>query len=214
MNFLLFSKVAFEVTDPTALVECYCFQSDFYSSYDLLGKRTIGDVNKIGGRIKPNLFPECEKVIDATKNLNIFEYNLDDFLRQSERIIKQSVEELDSRTIQSLLRIKGIGLSKATKVLHTLYPNIIPMIDNLLQEEYRKEIDSSWTENHSNLIIFDYYKNLKEGNNWRNLSQIFKVTSENNLGLTKLRIFDILWWSYLKSKRLRRSRSINWLAIK
>lgn len=213
MKFLLFSKVSFEITDPIALVECYCFQNDFYTNYDLLRKRIITDVNKVGARIKPNLFPECEKVIDATKNLNIFEYNLDDFLRQSERIIKQSVEELDSRTIQSLLRIKGIGLSKATKVLHTLYPNIIPMIDNLLQEEYRKEVDSSWTDSHSNQIIFDYYKNLKEDNNWRNLSQIFKVTSENNLGLTKLRIFDILWWSYLKSKRLRRSRSINWSAI-
>lgn len=214
MRFLLFSKISFELLDPVALIECYCFQSDFYANYDLLCNRKVEHVNKIGARIKRNLLRECEEVTAATKDLRIFKFDLDGFLRQKDEDINSSIRELSAQVIQKLLKIKGIGLSKATKILHTLYPNIIPMIDDPLQEEYRKEIDFSWIEERSNQILFDYYKNLKEENNWRHLSQIFNAISENNLGLTKVRIFDILWWSYLKSKRLRQNRNINWSTIK
>ncbi len=112
------------------------------------------------------------------------------------------------------MQIKTIGLSKATKILHTLYPKVIPILDDNLQREY-KEINPQWTEEHSNQILIDYYKNLREGDNLRNLTQISESISGNNLlGLTKVRIFDILWWSYLKAKRLRWEKNINWSTIK
>ncbi len=47
MEFLLFSKISFEIPDPIALIECYCYQNDFYSKYDLLEDRKIEDVNKL-----------------------------------------------------------------------------------------------------------------------------------------------------------------------
>ena len=53
MEFLLFSKISFEIPDPIALIECYCYQNDFYAKYDLLLEyrdRKIEDVNKIGVR--------------------------------------------------------------------------------------------------------------------------------------------------------------------
>jgi len=72
-----------------------------------------------------------------------------------------------------------------------------------------------WMEEHSNQILIDYYKNLRESDNLRNLTQISETISGNNLlGLTKVRIFDILWWSYLKAKRLRQEKNINWSTIK
>ena len=41
------------------------------------------------------------------------------------------------------------------------------------------------------------------------------IISKNNLrGLTKVRIFDILWWSYLKAKKLRQDEKINWSTVK
>ena len=75
MIFFLFSKISFEIPDPIALIECYCYQNDFYSKYDLLEDKKIEDVNKIGARIKKEVLLECKIVTKRTKSLNIFEYN-------------------------------------------------------------------------------------------------------------------------------------------
>jgi len=222
MKFSLFSKILFEVPKPIALIESYCFQSDFYKNYDLLllkGKRKVEDVNEIGARIgKEVLRRKCKTVTEGAKDLRIFQYDkygLDSFLELDDEAINDYVNELNERVIKKLLKIKTIGLSKATKVLHTLYPEIIPIFDNALQEEYCKEINPHWTEEQSNRIFIDYYKNLGEGDNLQNLTQISETISGNKLVcLTKVRIFDILWWSYLKAKRLRWEKNINWSTIK
>ena len=103
-------------------------------------------------------------------------------------------------------------MSTATKVLHTLYPKIIPMIDNDLQNEYKDKINNDWTEEQSDKILIDYYNNLTEDDNWQNLNIIFKKTSSNLPALTKVRIFDIIWWSYLKSKS--KKLRVSWYTIK
>ena len=215
MKFLLFSKISFEVSDPVALIESYCFQSNFYANYDLLSNRKVEDVNKIGARIGKKLLPKCEAVSESTKNLCILKYDLDRFLELDDKTRNDHIDELNEGVIKKLLKIKGIGLSKATKVLHTLYPKIIPMIDNALQEKYRKEINLQWMEEQSDQILIHYYDNLRKGDNLQHLTQILDSISKNNLvGLTKVRIFDILWWSYLKSKRLRQEGNIDWSTIK
>lgn len=216
MKFLLFSKISFEVSDPVALIESYCFQSDFYANYDLILKdRVVEDVNKIGARIGNEVLQECKRnVTDKTKDLRIFKCDLDEFLELDDKTRANHVIELNEKVIKKLLKIKGIRLSGATKVLHTLYPKIIPMIDNALQGEYL-EINPKWTEKQSGQILIDYYDNFKRGDNWQNLTEIFDIISKNKLvGLTKVRIFDILWWSYLKSKKLGQERDINWSTIK
>ncbi len=78
MKFLLFSKIPFEVSDPVALIESYCFQSDFYENYDLpllKGKRKVEDVNKIGARIGKEVLPKCKTVTEGAKDLRIFQYD-------------------------------------------------------------------------------------------------------------------------------------------
>jgi len=218
MKFLLFSKIPFEVSAPVALIESYCFQSDFYKNYDFLllkGKRKVEDVNEIGARIGKEVLPKCKTVTEGAKDLRIFKYSLDSFLELDDEARSAYIDELDERVIKKLLKIKTIGLSKATKILHTLYPKVIPILDNALQEEYCKQINSHWMQEQSNRIFIDYYKNLGEGDNLQNLTLILKTISGNNLvGLTKVRIFDILWWSYLKAKRLRWGKNINWSTIK
>ena len=95
-----------------------------------------------------------------------------------------------------------------------IYPQIIPMIDNPLQSKYR-QINRDWNENKTEQILIDYYNNLLIERNRRNLDKIETVISKNNLkGLTRIRIFDILWWSYLKADRLREEKKINWMSIK
>jgi hypothetical protein len=215
MEFLLFSKISFEIPDPIALIECYCYQNDFYSKYDLLGDKKIEDVNKIGARIKKEVLLECKTITEKTKSVNIFKYNLEQFLSLEEKDRDEQIKELNEFVIQKLLKINGIGLSTTTKILHTLYPKIIPMIDNPLQNKYREKINNVWTEKRSDEIFIDFYKNLKIESNRKNLNHISKELFKNNLkNLSRIRIFDILWWSYLKAEKLREEREINWTTIK
>ena len=215
MKFFLFSKIPFKIPDPIALIECYCYQNDIYSKYDLLEDKKIEDVNKIGARIKKEVLLECKTIIERTKSVNIFKYNLEQFLDLEEKKRSENIEELNDFVIQKLLKINGIALSTTTKILHTLYPKIIPMIDNPLQNKYREKINNAWTQKRADEIFIDFYNNLKIGSNRKNLNHIFKEISKNNLRhLTRIRIFDILWWSYLKAERLGEEKGINWNTIK
>lgn len=221
MSFHLFKKISFKVADPIALIESYCFQSDFYANYDVVPvkEREIDHVNKIGARIGENLLQRCKVVIENIRKLKMFESdNLDDFLRLDADKRNVFIKEFNDKAIKELLG-KGIGLSKATKILHTFHPEIVPMIDNPLQELYMERINSKWIVGEPEIFI-DYYDNLDEANNLQNLTAISEMLSKNNLSLTKVRIFDIFWWSYLKSKNLNlrlekeRRKAINWSTIK
>lgn len=214
MRFYLFSKIRFEIPHPITLIECYCYQSDFYSKYDVIDNRTIEDVNKIGARLKHSTILECKKVIEDAGKLNIFQYNLDGLLDSNDKIREELIRELLSKIIKNLLRIKGISFSTSTKILHTIYPEIIPMIDNPLQRKYKNLINSSWNKENSDEILIDFYHNLQIESNRKNLDIIFDELKRINLtGLSKIRIFDILWWSYLKAERLNEERGINWTSI-
>jgi len=215
MKFFLFSKISFEIPDPIALIECYCYQNDFYAKYDLLEDKKIEDVNKIGARIKKDVLLKCKKTTERTKSVNIFKYDLDNFLDLVEKESTEQIKELNDFVIQKLLKINGIGLSTTTKILHTLYPKIIPIINSLLQKKYREVINNIWTEDKSDEIFIDFYKNLKIECNRQNITRISEEISKNRLrGLTKIRIFDIIWWSYLKAEKLREEDEINWSTIK
>jgi hypothetical protein len=218
MKFILFSEIIFEIPDPIALIECYCYQNDFYAKYDLLLEhrdRKIEDVNKIGARIKKEVLSECRKITKSTKKISIFKYNLEQFLDLEEKDRDEQIKELNESVIQELLKINGIGLSTATKILHTLYPKIIPMVDSPLQNKYREKINNLWTKKRADEIFIDFYKNLQIESNRKNLNYIFDEISKNNLNnLSRIRIFDILWWSYLKAERLKEEQRINWSTIK
>ncbi len=172
-------------------------------------------MNSIGARIEKNLICKCKSVTENTKNLRIFKFkcDLDGFLELDEESRNNYIKELHEKVIKELLKIKGIGLSKATKILHTLYPEIIPIIDSALQREY-KQIKREWAEEQSDQILIDYYNNFKVGDTKQNLIGIFNQIHSNIKGLTRVRIFDILWWSYLKSKKLRQEKGTNWSTIK
>ena len=209
MKFYLFSEISFEIPDPIALIECYCYQNDIYSKYDLLEDKKIEDVNKIGARIKKEVLLECKIITERTKSVNIFEYNLEQFLSLDEKDRNEQNKELNEFVIQKLLKINGIGLSTTTKILHTLYPKIIPMIDNPLQNKYREKINNVWTVKRADEIFIDFYKNLQIESNRKNLNHIFNEISKNNLkNLSRIRIFDILWWSYLKAEKLRKEKGM------
>lgn len=214
MRFYLFSKIRFEIPHPITLIECYCYQSDFYSKYDVIENRTIEDVNKIGARLKHCTLLECKGVIEDAGRLDIFQYNLDGLLDLNEKPREELVTELHNKIIKNLLRIKGISFSTSTKMLHTIYPEIIPMIDNPLQQKYKEIINPSWNKEKCDELLIDFYNNLQIESNRKNLDIIFDELKRINLiGLSKIRIFDIIWWSYLKAERLNEKKGINWTSI-
>ena len=218
MRFFLFNdvKLSFEVQDPVALIEAYCYQNNFYLNYDVIPveQRKIKDVNKIGARIGEGLLEECSKVrreeIDP-EHLKIFAYNLDEFLDLDTDEMKVYIDDFVEKAIKRLLLIGGVRLSKTTKIFHTLYPKIIPMIDNPLQELYRKEVNNKWFG-----IFVDYYRNFeKDGDTWKNLTAVHETVHARGLELTKVRIYDILWWSFLKAKKLKEEQEhVNLTSIK
>jgi CRISPR/Cas system-associated endonuclease Cas3-HD len=88
-------------------------------------------------------------------------------------------------------------------------------MDNPLQNKYREIINNLWTKKLADEILIDFYKNLQIESNRKNLNHIFNEISKNNLkNLSRIRIFDILWWSYLKAKDLNLKEKINWSTIK
>jgi len=213
MRFSLFSKISFEVHHPDALIEAYCFQGDFYKNYDLLlrkGDRSIWHVNKIGARIKKDVLSRCEAITESHKDLPIFRFDLDTFLNLDSKTRNGYIPEL-GEVIKELKDVNGIGFSKATKILHTLYPRIVPMIDNNLQEEYHK-LKPQWKQGNWNQIFMDYYNNFLVEDTYDNLCKVH--SSVSYLGLTKVRVFDILWWSYLKAESLKHEGGIHWTTIR
>ena len=89
------------------------------------------------------------------------------------------------------------------------------MIDNPLQNKYREKINNVWTHKQADVIFIDFYNNLRMGSNRENLNYIFDEVTKNNLkNLSRVRIFDILWWSYLKADALKLRENINWSTIK
>ena len=155
------------------------------------------------------------EITERTKSVNIFEYNLGQFLSLDEKDRNELIKELNEFVIQKLLKINGIALSTTTKILHTLYPKIIPMIDNPLQNKYREKINNVWTQKRAEVIFIDFYNNLQIESNRKNLNYLFNEVTKNNLkNLSRVRIFDILWWSYLKAEKLREEREINWTTIR
>lgn len=205
MIFYLFSTIEFEISDPISLIECYCYQNDFYSKYDVIENRKIENVNKIGARLTSEAISKCKVIVEKTRELEIFQNRLDQFLDLGRQEREKQIEELNDVVFQKLFEIHGIRFSTTTKILHTIYPEIIPMIDNPLQRKYKREINNFWTYKNADEILIDFYNNLGNGDIRKNLNELSVELTKNNIkNLTNIRIFDILWCSYLKAERLKK----------
>lgn len=210
MKFTLFGEV-FKINNPLTLIEAYCIQNDFYRNYDLLENRTIKDVNQIGAQVRrPSILDEANGVVNRYENLELLELNIDELLEKSDDTRNEYIGDF-SNAIKNLTEVKGIGLSTATKIYHTLYPEIIPMIDKPLKEEYMRVKGITERQLSFRELFIDYYKTFKD--NKENIDKLYGQLSSQRL--TKVRIFDIIWWSFLKHKRLAADfPEIHWSTIK
>lgn len=210
MKFTLFSKEEFNVTTPEALIESCCIQSDFYTSFDIVEDKNILHVNKIGARAKKDVLNKCHEVL-GDNHAEILNYDIDTFLDLPLKAKGDLIRDLDENIISKMLKIKGMRISRVTKVFHTLYPDIFPMIDNPLQDFYKERINSKWKPKSIYQLLYDFYENLCIQETRQNIDKLSKQLS--HLSLTKIRIFDIIWWSYMKSMSGDRAH-ITWKMFK
>jgi len=215
MRFTLFKYRAFEVNDPETLVEAYCFQSNFYAKYDLQrpeGDKSYEYVRFIGARIEKSILDECKTEINRYKDFSMFKLDLDSFLCKHTQEVRDQLVSRLSECIRKLDSIPGVGLSKATKILHTRYPKIIPIIDNPLQNEYKllRSNRAHAKKGDLNQLFKDYYDNFLMEKTYDNLCEVHRNLL--HLNLSKVRVFDILWWSFLKSKNI--DKIIGWTTIR
>jgi len=78
-----------------------------------------------------------------------------------------------------------------------IIPNAHP-----LQDIYRRDVNPNWSRGDQQIFI-DYYKSLERYTpNWKNVTKVHQDIKKKGFRLTKVRIFDILWWSFLRAKQL------------
>jgi hypothetical protein len=134
MKFTLFQEISFKINNPLTLIEACCIQSNFYRNYDLIlagRNRMIEDVNRIGARGRFSMQRVRQTINNVINDLPLLRHTLDTFLNLQQQTRNRYIENLAS-LIEALDNIDGIYISTATKICHTLYPEIIPIIDNLL----------------------------------------------------------------------------------
>jgi hypothetical protein len=122
--------------------------------------------------LRSEVISECKVIVEETMGLDIFQNSLSQFLDLDRWERKKQIRELNNVVFEELFKIDGIRFSTATKILHTIYPEIIPMIDNPLQNKYKNEINFSWTTEKTNEILIDFYQNLNIEDIRKNLTMI------------------------------------------
>lgn len=163
MIFTLFKDRFFEIKEPVALIEAYCVQSNFYSKFDLQrpkGEARFERVRFIGARMKNSVLKECKTEINHYKEFDeLDQKGLDWLLKRASSTMRDNFITKLTELAGMLDQIPRVGLSKATKILHTRYPEIIPIIDNQLQKEY-KDLRDGLEKRDWHQLFKDYYDNF------------------------------------------------------
>jgi Family of unknown function (DUF6308) len=90
-----------------------------------------------------------------------------------------------TRLFDAFAEIKGVGLSKMTKVLHPKRPALIPILDSVVQAYLAEETPIA--------LIRTYKRDL--GHNRSALRSVQQELAACGYDLTEVRILDILIWS-------------------
>jgi len=203
--------IAFE--DPESRIREYCAieiyrgYDDRHSVDDIVSARDIESANNLYAMIdrydsteSRRLLSHSDKIretLAGVPNKDIFAMSLNEWAAVREKI---------KALLAELLSIKGIGLAKATKILHLKRPNLFPVLDSFvikfllsidisdLEKTRQLEIGLGALESAREIMI------RQEGA----FTGLVDRTRDLPIRLTAVRIFDILCWTTEKWD-LRRS---------
>jgi len=193
-----------EIDNPEERIREYC-AIEIYKGYDdhhgVNNNITQDDVwaaNKLYAMIDRYDPTESSRILSSTAIPTLLAKVRDRDLSTISESEWISEKENIAQLLRAWLSIRGIGLAKATKILHLKRPKLIPILDNYVVK-FLTGIDMS--------EVFDKEKVLKIGLDAldisrriirQNLDAFYKLQRGLNdlpIPLTIVRLFDILCWT-------------------
>ena len=191
-------------SDPQSRIREYC-EIEIYHGYDdkhsidnVISQRDVDAANNLYAMIGRYDKDESARLLSHSKSIirflaSIPNVNIHEVVDSEWPRIRRRIGEL----LIEFLSIKGIGLAKATKILHLKRPNLIPVLDSLvinfllginisgIDKRRQVEIGLQALDHIRKTII-----NQKSA-----FEKLAEETRDLPIQLTIIRLFDILCWT-------------------
>jgi hypothetical protein len=194
---IVFEKPESRIREYCA-VEIYQGYDDQHSVSNNITRKDIDAANELYAMIDRYDKGESTRLLSYSKNISSLLSsipNIDIFAVSNQEWLelRNKIEKLLAR----FLSIKGIGLAKATKILHLKRPNLIPVLDSfvikfLLDVNISEEAKSSCVN--IGLQALDRVRKIIARQKVA-FEKLVEQTSDLPIQLTPVRMFDILCWT-------------------
>jgi len=192
-----------EITNPEKRIREYC-DIEIYQGYD--------DQHNIGNQISSNDIDVANKLYamidryDPNESLRILQSSSIPTLLASVRNSDLSMSNMEWATerenirllLREFLSISGIGLAKATKILHLKRPRLFPILDRYVVK-FLTGVDIAIIVNKSHLLKVGMdVLDISRSSILHNREAFYKLQQQLNdlpIPLTTVRLFDILCWT-------------------
>ena len=192
-------------SNPESRIREYC-EIEVYAGYDnqhpennVIRFADLDAANNLYAMIDRYDKTESRRILDQSGKLSpllseipntpIFEFNDDEWTN-----IKSLVEKL----LVKFVSIYGVGIAKATKILHLKRPELFPVLDSyVIQFLTGKNLSSSNRDVRLALQSLDTSKQLIQ-TQINEFKQLQNTVNDLPIPLTVVRLFDILCWSTYK----------------
>jgi hypothetical protein len=190
--------------DPQSRVREYC-EIEVYSGYDdrhsindQISKEDINAANNLYAMIDRYDSSESKRLLNRSRiisnllstipNKDIFDVSNEKWLDLREEIRKLLAE---------ILSVQGIGLAKATKILHLKRPNLFPVLDSLVIKLLLHINISDVEKSHQLAVGLQALEKAREIMTVQKaeFEKLVDQTYDLPIPLTAVRIFDILCWT-------------------
>lgn len=197
--------IAFE--DPESRIREYC-EIEEYQGYDdrhninnLISQEDIDAANNLYAMIDRYDKTESRRLLSRSERIRetlskVPNKNIDDLSQKEWIAVKNDVHAL----LKEFLLVRGIGLAKATKILHLKSPNLFPILDRLVIK-LLLDIDISTVEKDLQLKIgLQALERTREimTDQEAAFTELANQTQDLPISLTPIRLFDILCWTAQK----------------
>lgn len=191
--------------DPESRIREYC-DIEIYRGYDdkhniddYISKDDIDAANKLYAMIDRYDKDESKRLLSHSKSISkllssIPNKNISTISGEEWPSLRSKIKKL----LSEFLSIKGIGLAKATKILHLKRPNLFPVLDSFVIK-FLLDINMSDTVEKTRHLDFGLKalektrKIIKRQN--VEFEKLVKQTRDLPIPLTPVRLFDILCWT-------------------
>lgn len=194
---IIFRDPALRIREYCA-VEIYHGYDDKHNVSDNLSQGDITAANELAAMIDRYDKTESSRLLSHDRsisnllspipNTDIFAFTDEEWLK-----LRRNIRKL----LAEFLSIKGIGLAKATKILHLKRPNLFPVVDSFVIK-FLLGTDISGFEKSRQLDIglkaLDKAREIITNQKFE-FEELAEQTSDLPIALTPVRMFDILCWT-------------------